>query len=232
MDIVSDASIPDLVPRENAQRWLRYLRHYTPPLPFRSAASNQRSNVSCATAPALLRPLKAYKPSAAQGITVGMIRFAKSSLIPLPSLIVSETFFFRAVAAQPGHIKDLQTVQLVRGLKIIDSPGVVFDKDEDDGGVSQRQEGSILLCNVVKVEVSMIRLLSVSHSALSLKCTANHTSHTLCSGGNPFTNRTRGVAKDIRPSRILEHARVSDHVGTEQRKASQGLFTHASRAGH
>lgn len=57
-----------------------------------------------------------------------------------------------AVAAQPGHTKDLQTVQLERGLKIIDSPGVVFDEDEDDGAISQRQKGSILLRNVVKVE--------------------------------------------------------------------------------
>jgi hypothetical protein len=75
---------PDLVPRENAQQWLRYLRHYTPTLPFRSATSNQRSNLSSATAPALLRLLKAYKPSAAQSVTVGVVGFpnvGKSSLI-------------------------------------------------------------------------------------------------------------------------------------------------------
>ena len=74
----------DLVTRENAQQWLRYLRHYTPTLPFRSAASNQRSNLSSATAPALLRLLKAYKPSAAQSVTVGVVGFpnvGKSSLI-------------------------------------------------------------------------------------------------------------------------------------------------------
>lgn len=74
----------DLVPRENAQQWLRYLRHYTPTLPFRSAASNQRSNLSSATAPSLLRLLKAYKPSAAQSVTVGVVGFpnvGKSSLI-------------------------------------------------------------------------------------------------------------------------------------------------------
>ena len=76
--------VPDLVPKENAQEWLRYLRHYTPTLPFRSAAHNQRSNLSCATAPALLRLLKAYKPSSAQSVTVGVVGFpnvGKSSLI-------------------------------------------------------------------------------------------------------------------------------------------------------
>lgn len=46
----------------------------------------------------------------------------------------------------------MQTVQLERGLKIIDSPGVVFDEDEDEDAISQRQKGSILLRNVVKVE--------------------------------------------------------------------------------
>ncbi|KAG6373687.1 P-loop containing nucleoside triphosphate hydrolase protein [Boletus reticuloceps] len=140
----------DLVPRENAQQWLRYLRHYTPTLPFRSAAANQRTNLSSATAPALLRLLKAYKPSAAQSVTVGVVGFpnvGKSSLIN--SLKRSKAC---AVAAQPGHTKDLQTVQLERGLKIIDSPGVVFDEDEDEDLVSQRQKGSILLRNVVKVE--------------------------------------------------------------------------------
>ncbi|KAF8129048.1 P-loop containing nucleoside triphosphate hydrolase protein [Boletus edulis] len=130
----------DLVPRENAQQWLRYLRHYTPTLPFRSAAANQRSNLSSATAPALLRLLKAYKPSAAQSVTVGVVGFpnvGKSSLIN--SLKRSKAC---AVAAQPGHTKDLQTVQLERGLKIIDSPGVVFDEDEDEDLVSREYRRS------------------------------------------------------------------------------------------
>jgi len=53
------------------------------------------------------------------------------------------------VAAQPGHTKDLQSVQLERGIKIVDSPGVVFDEDESS---DSSQRGSILLRNVVKVE--------------------------------------------------------------------------------
>lgn len=75
----------DLVPRENAQAWLKHLRHTTPTLPFRSAGSHQRTNLSSTgTAPALLRLLKAYKPSAAQSMTVGVVGFpnvGKSSLI-------------------------------------------------------------------------------------------------------------------------------------------------------
>ncbi|KAI0820870.1 P-loop containing nucleoside triphosphate hydrolase protein [Trametes gibbosa] len=138
----------DLIPRDNAQAWLRYLRHTTPTLPFKSASANQRTNLSSSTAPALLRLLKAYKPSA-QSITVGVVGYpnvGKSSLIN--SLKRSKAC---AVAAQPGHTKELQTVQLERGLRVIDSPGVVFDDDDFDDGKSSRKN-NILLRNVVKVE--------------------------------------------------------------------------------
>lgn len=56
-----------------------------------------------------------------------------------------------AVAAQPGHTKDLQSIQLERGIRVVDSPGVVFDEDDDVDGKGGRK-GSILLRNVVKVE--------------------------------------------------------------------------------
>ncbi|KII90402.1 hypothetical protein PLICRDRAFT_38926 [Plicaturopsis crispa FD-325 SS-3] len=141
----------DLVPRANAQQWLRHLRHSTPTLPFRSATMNQRTNLSTNTAPSLVRLLKAYKPSAAQSVTVGVVGFpnvGKSSLIN--SLKRAKVC---AVAAQPGHTKDLQSVQLERGIRIVDSPGVVFDEDEDTvDGKSSHSKGSILLRNVVKVE--------------------------------------------------------------------------------
>lgn len=55
-----------------------------------------------------------------------------------------------AVAAQPGHTKELQSVQLERGMRIVDSPGVVFDEDDED--FKGHKKGSVLLRNVVKVE--------------------------------------------------------------------------------
>ncbi|KAF5383451.1 hypothetical protein D9757_006156 [Collybiopsis confluens] len=139
----------DLIPRDNAQSWLKYLRHSTPTLPFRSpsAAQHQRTNISSSTAPALLKLLKAYKPKAGS-VTVGVVGYpnvGKSSLIN--SLKRNKVC---AVAAQPGHTKDLQSVQLERGMKIVDSPGVVFDEDDED--FKGQKKGSILLRNVVKVE--------------------------------------------------------------------------------
>ena len=90
--VTSANKTPDLVPKDNAQAWLRYLRHSTPTLPFRSAANNQRSNLSSTTAPALVKLLKAYRPSVAAGagkqakqsVTVGVVGYpnvGKSSLI-------------------------------------------------------------------------------------------------------------------------------------------------------
>jgi nuclear GTP-binding protein len=53
------------------------------------------------------------------------------------------------VAAQPGHTKELQSIQLERGLRIVDSPGVIF---EDDDSIQGQKESSVLLRNVVKPE--------------------------------------------------------------------------------
>jgi nuclear GTP-binding protein len=54
-----------------------------------------------------------------------------------------------AIAAQPGHTKELQSVQLERGLRIVDSQGVIF---EDDDNIQGQKESSVLLRNVVKPE--------------------------------------------------------------------------------
>ena len=106
----------DLVPRQNALNWLRYLRHSTPTLPFRSSTSHQRSNLSSSTAPALMRILKAYKPSAAQSVTVGVVGYpnvGKSSLIntlkrskvcpPPPFFLLKGTYFASCACASDPH---------------------------------------------------------------------------------------------------------------------------------
>ncbi|KAI0783164.1 hypothetical protein C8Q75DRAFT_785156 [Abortiporus biennis] len=139
----------DLVPSSNAQAWLRYLRHSTPTLPFRSVSSS--SSVSSATSPALLRLIKAYRASGKQSITVGVVGYpnvGKSSLVnALKRVKVCP------VAAQPGHTTSLQTVHLERGIKIVDSPGVIFEDDNmDDAKRVGGARGSLKLRNVMKVE--------------------------------------------------------------------------------
>ena len=56
------------------------------------------------------------------------------------------------MAAQPGHTKDLQTIQLERGIKIVDSPGVVFDDDDFDYGGKSKKKDTVLLRNAIRVE--------------------------------------------------------------------------------
>ncbi|KAF8642087.1 hypothetical protein AX16_009703 [Volvariella volvacea WC 439] len=141
----------DLIPRANAQAWLKYLRHSTPTLPFLSPSSSQhqRTGISSATAPSLLKLLKAYKPKSGS-VTIGVVGYpnvGKSSLIN--SLKRSKVC---AVAANPGHTKELQSVQLERGMRILDSPGVVFDDDYVNLSGKSIKKGSVLLRNVVKVE--------------------------------------------------------------------------------
>jgi nuclear GTP-binding protein len=73
----------DLVPKENAQGWLKYLRHTAPTLPFRSSTQLQRQNLSSRTSPALLNLLKSFKPPN-RSISVGVVGYpnvGKSSLI-------------------------------------------------------------------------------------------------------------------------------------------------------
>ena len=67
-----------------------------------------------------------------------------------------------AFAVQPGHTKDLQSVQLERGLRIVDSPGVIFD---DDDHIQGQKESSVLLRNIVKAE-DVDDPISVGRSAL------------------------------------------------------------------
>jgi 50S ribosome-binding GTPase len=61
----------------------------------------------------------------AQSITVGVVGYpnvGKSSLINSLKRV--------KVSAKPGHTQDLQSVQLERGIRIVYSPGVIFDNDD------------------------------------------------------------------------------------------------------
>lgn len=98
------------------------------------------------------------------------------------------------MAAQPGHTKDLQSIQLERGIKVVDSPGVVFDEDDVVDGKGGKK-GSVLLRNVVKVEDidDPIVVGKIYCFVLCEKCLLM----IIYSRRDTLPNGTRSAAKDI-----------------------------------
>ncbi|GJJ09410.1 hypothetical protein Clacol_003632 [Clathrus columnatus] len=123
----------DLVSQDNVLAWLRYLRHTAPTIPFRSSTQQQSTNLKSHSTSGLLNLIKSYRNGPSSKITVGVVGY--------PNVC--------AVGAEAGWTRDLQSVQIDRGIRVIDSPGVIFDDAEPE---SERARSSVLLRNVVKVE--------------------------------------------------------------------------------
>lgn len=144
-----------------------------------------------------------------------------------------------AVAAQPGHTKELQTIQLERGLKIVDSPGVVFDDAEEatDSAGRARAKGSVLLRNVIKVEdvEDPIELGKIYYTTAHCpRCSFS------ISGGDLDTNRPGGSHENIQPPPNWTYPGFPHDARAYNRSTAQGVFvdfvnpshlTHLGRAG-
>ncbi|KAI4354019.1 hypothetical protein L6164_002920 [Bauhinia variegata] len=153
----------DLVPRESVEKWLKYLREELPTVAFKCSTQEQRSNLGwrssskkakpsnllltsdCLGADTLIKLLKNYSRSheIKKSITVGVIglpNVGKSSLIN--SLKRSHV---ANVGATPGLTRSLQEVQLDKNVKLLDCPGVVMLK-------SQENDEAIALRNCKRIE--------------------------------------------------------------------------------
>jgi len=151
----------DLIPRENLNAWIKYLRNEYPTIAFKAStqqtsrlghakmnlkqSSQLISTSKCVGADTLLALLGNYcrnkdiKTSIRVGV-VGMPNVGKSSLIN--SLKRTKAC---NVGATPGVTKSMQEVQLTKKVKLLDSPGLVMA-----GG--NRNDASVALRNAVKVE--------------------------------------------------------------------------------
>ena len=147
----------DLVPRENADNWIKYLKREYPTIPFKASTQSQRYHLSqshrengaesgfgndcCYGAEEAMNILKNYcrsqniKTSITVGV-VGMPNVGKSSFIN--SLKRSKVC---QVGAMPGMTRVLQEIVLDRNIKLLDSPGIVFSSSADS-----------LLRNVVRID--------------------------------------------------------------------------------
>ncbi|KAI3932799.1 hypothetical protein MKX01_031781 [Papaver californicum] len=165
----------DLAPREAVEKWLNYLREELPAVAFKCNTQEQKSNYGrkslkpgksgkpvkttskplkasnilqtsdCLGAETLLKLLKNYSRSheIKKSITVGIIglpNVGKSSLIN--SLKRCRAV---SVGATPGLTRSMQEVQLDKNVKLLDCPGVVMLKSEEN-------DASVALRNCKRIE--------------------------------------------------------------------------------
>ncbi|OMH81512.1 Guanine nucleotide-binding protein-like-like protein [Zancudomyces culisetae] len=150
----------DLVPKENVQNWLQYLRQEHPTVAFKASTQEQRSNLSqgsisktaeCVGAEGLLHILKNYTRNLniKTAVTVGLVGFpnvGKSSVIN--SMKRARVC---GVGSTPGLTKHVQMIHLDKTIRLLDSPGVVFSLAPKSGSDASKYEA--VLRNCIKVDL-------------------------------------------------------------------------------
>ncbi|XP_011700238.1 PREDICTED: guanine nucleotide-binding protein-like 3 homolog isoform X1 [Wasmannia auropunctata] len=154
----------DLIPRENLDQWLKYLRVSLPAVAFKSSTQNQANRLgrrklgkkresmiqsnTCFGAELLLSLLGNYcrnsdnvKTSIRVGV-VGLPNVGKSSVIN--SLKRNKAC---NVGNTPGVTKTMQVVHLDSKIKLLDSPGIVFANSDENS-----DDTSVALKNAVKIQ--------------------------------------------------------------------------------
>ena len=152
----------DLVPKENVEKWLKYLKNELPVIAFKACTQVQRNHLAsnkvptnaadskllqtsqCVGAGTLMKLLGNYCRSnnIQTSITVGVVGLpntGKSSVIN--SLKRSKVC---NVGAVPGMTKSMQVITLDKHIKLLDSPGVVF--------VNNENSAKLVLNNCLKFE--------------------------------------------------------------------------------
>lgn len=139
----------DLIPQENLDAWLKYMRKFGPVIPFKASTQAQKQNIGrrkfnknvkpakiqsspCVGANLLMSLLANYcrnrdmKTSIRVGI-VGIPNVGKSS-------IINSLKRRRAcqVGANPGITRTMQEVEIDSNIKIIDSPGIIFQRPKNE----------------------------------------------------------------------------------------------------
>ena len=155
----------DLVPGDIIQAWHSHLSHSFPCVLFRSNIQEQQSHLSSAKffkssannhfgremletnktlgTEALMNLIKNYMRSGdiKKAVTVGVVGYPNVG----KSSVINSLRRARAVgvSSTPGFTKCIQEVEIESNIKILDSPGIVFDKNADP---------DMVLRNVLKID--------------------------------------------------------------------------------
>mmetsp|Transcript_7990 Transcript_7990/g.16914 ORF Transcript_7990/g.16914 Transcript_7990/m.16914 type:complete len:583 (+) Transcript_7990:194-1942(+) len=172
----------DLIPKNNVSEWLTYLRRAHPTVALKAGTTQSRSNESGKSSgigqtkgenalnsslavgvDGLLQLLKNYARTASTSsnskqsktcITVGIIGYPNVG----KSSILNSLKRFRAVGVspRPGFTTSLREVVLDKHIRLVDSPGVVFDDGDDPSSQSNSKSANggaaVLLRNSVDAD--------------------------------------------------------------------------------
>ncbi|XP_078494917.1 guanine nucleotide-binding protein-like 3 homolog [Ciona intestinalis] len=153
----------DLVPKENVEAWLKYLRSQFPTVAFKASTQAQNVNLTqckvplktmnsqllsttsqCVGADSLLKLLSNYcrHNEVETSIRVGVVGFPNVG----KSSVINSLKRARAcnVGAVPGVTKSMQEVSLNKNINILDCPGIVM--------VTGTSDAAVILRNCVKIE--------------------------------------------------------------------------------
>ncbi|CAL2031602.1 CBN-NST-1 protein [Caenorhabditis brenneri] len=153
----------DLVPRENVQKWLEYLRGQFPTIAFKASTQEQKSNIGrfnsailnntetskCVGADIVMKILANYcrNKDIKTSIRVGVVGFpnvGKSSVIN--SLKRRKAC---SVGNLPGITKEMQEVELDKNIRLIDSPGVILASQKDLDPIEVALKNAIRVDNLL-----------------------------------------------------------------------------------
>ncbi|KAF8789387.1 Guanine nucleotide-binding protein-like 3 [Argiope bruennichi] len=152
----------DLIPRQNLNDWLTYLRKSLPTVAFKASTQSQNTNLSRSKIPAvkLNESLQSSSPCFGASFLMKILgnycrnqniqTFIKVGVVGFPNVgkssVINSLKRCRAcnVGSTPGLTKAVQEISLDKHIKILDSPGVVLAKNDSSGNLALR--------NAVKVE--------------------------------------------------------------------------------
>ncbi|CAI5440637.1 unnamed protein product [Caenorhabditis angaria] len=153
----------DLVPRENVQKWLEYLRGQFPTIAFKASTQEQKSNIGrfnssilnntetskCVGADIVMKILGNYcrNKDIKTSIRVGVVGFPNVG----KSSVINSLKRKRAcnVGNLPGITKELQEVELDKNIRLIDSPGVVLVSQKDLDPIEVALKNAIRVDNLL-----------------------------------------------------------------------------------